>query len=98
MKTLLLHGGAPLVLLLVLLAPAGAFAAPDGWIESLPDARARAERENRPILALFTGSDWSGFCFQLEKETFSAPDFQKFLKEKVVPLYLDFPADKKTPQ
>ena len=98
MKTLLLHGVAPLVLLLVLLAPAGAFAAPDGWIESLPDARARAERENRPILALFTGSDWCGFCIQLEKETLSSPEFQKFLKEKVVPLYLDFPADKKTPQ
>ncbi len=98
MKNLLLRRLAPFVFLFVLFAPAKIFASPDGWIENLPDAKARAEKENRPILALFTGSDWCGFCIQLEKEVLSSPEFQKFLKEKVVPLYLDYPANKKMPQ
>ena len=40
------------------------------------DAKALAKKENKLILADFTGSDWCGWCIKLKDEVFSKPEFQ----------------------
>ena len=57
-------------------------------------ALARAAKEKRPVLALFTGSDWCPYCVQLEKKVLKDSSFQKFAEKNVVLLYLDFPRKK----
>jgi protein disulfide-isomerase len=63
----------------------------EGWLVSLEEAYAKASKENKPILANFTGSDWCGWCKRLDQSVFHKPDFQEWAKENVVLLELDFP-------
>lgn len=69
-------------------------AAPNGWLENFDEARELARKQGKPLLLLFTGSDWCGFCILLEEETSGFKDLETFLKEKTVPVYLDFPTKK----
>jgi protein disulfide-isomerase len=50
-----------------------------------------AKRDNKLVMALFTGTDWCSFCIKLENEVFGTPEFRKWSDENVVPLMLDFP-------
>ncbi|HEY2409106.1 MAG TPA: cytochrome c biogenesis protein CcdA [Polyangiaceae bacterium] len=43
------------------------------WEHQVDEARARAQRESRPLLVDFTAS-WCGACKELDKVTFSSPD------------------------
>lgn len=72
--------------------------APKGWGTDYDAALARAAKEKRPVLALFTGSDWCPYCVQLEKKVLKDASFQKFAEKNVVLLYLDFPRKKKLDQ
>jgi len=56
-----------------------------------------AKAEKKPVMVNFTGSDWCGWCIKLKKEVFSQSDFQKFAKEKLVLLEVDFPQKKELP-
>lgn len=67
---------------------------PKGWSTGYDAALARAAKEKRPVLALFTGSDWCPYCVQLEKKVLKDSSFQKFAEKNVVLLYLDFPRKK----
>ncbi|MCB1087232.1 MAG: thioredoxin family protein [Verrucomicrobiae bacterium] len=53
-------------------------------------AFARAQREQRPLLLLFT-ADWNAKCLKLSEEVFSTKSFNDFVKENVVICYLNFP-------
>ncbi|MBX3462742.1 MAG: thioredoxin family protein [Planctomycetes bacterium] len=64
------------------------------WITSFEDAKAAAKKEQKVILANFTGSDWCGWCIKLKDEVFSKPEFQAWAEKKVVLLELDFPRKK----
>src|SRR5262245_28543716 len=68
------------------------------WLTDFEAAKKKAAAENKPILALFTGSDWCPACIKWEKDTFSKPEFQDFAKEKVVLLLVDFPEKKPLPK
>lgn len=61
------------------------------WHTNMKDAVAVAKKENKPIFMFFTGSDWCGWCIRLQKEVFKTPEFEKWAKEKVVLVELDFP-------
>lgn len=74
-----------------------AFAHASGWLESFPEATARATREGKPILVQFTGSDWCHWCRVLDAEVFNTPHFKNWAQERVVLLLLDFPRRKKLP-
>ncbi len=80
--------------LLFAMAPSLLADAPKGWGTDYDAALARAAKEKRPILALFTGSDWCPYCVQLEKKVLKDSSFQKFAEKNVVLLYLDFPRKK----
>ena len=61
------------------------------WETDFEKAQARAEKEGKPMLVNFTGSDWCIYCKKLEGEVFSKKEFQKWASEKVVLVMLDFP-------
>jgi len=61
------------------------------WLESYPDALAKAKASGRPILADFTGSDWCDWCARLKDEVFSTKTFKEWAEANVVLLELDYP-------
>ena len=73
-------------------APAGSAA---GWVADLGAAQAQAKATNRPILAVFSGSDWCKPCIMYEREVFSQPEFAAYAKDKLVLAHFDFPRQKK---
>jgi len=65
------------------------------WETDIAVAKKRAKDEKKPMLLDFTGSDWCGWCMKLKKEVFDTPEFQKYAKEKLVLMEVDFPHGKK---
>ena len=66
-----------------------------GWIADLGEAQTRAKATNRPILAVFSGSDWCKPCIMYEREVFAQPEFTAYAKDKLVLAHFDFPRQKK---
>ena len=64
------------------------------WHTDINEASAIAKKENKPMMLFFTGSDWCGWCVRLQKEVFNTPEFEKWAKENVVLVELDFPKNK----
>ncbi|NDC54444.1 MAG: thioredoxin family protein, partial [Planctomycetia bacterium] len=86
-------GLAVLAALVLCAAPAistAADAAP-AWLTSYDAALAAAESSGRPVLALFTGSDWCPHCKTLEHKVFASEPFQAWARENVVLLMIDLP-------
>ncbi len=65
------------------------------WLTNWTEAKKVAVSENRPILMDFSGSDWCGWCIQLNKEVFSTTEFQNYAKDNLVLFEADFPRNKK---
>ena len=73
---------------------ASAYAAvPKGWTDDFEAARKQAEKESKPMLVLFTGSDWCIWCKRLEEEVFSKDEFATVIPKEMVAVFLDFPSD-----
>ncbi len=68
---------------------------PAGWTDNFTAAVGKAKSEKKPILALFTGSDWCPPCQKLEKNILLQPAFKDFAKKHLVTLFLDFPREAK---
>src|SRR5690242_19664467 len=69
-------------------------AAESGWITDAAKAQETAKAEKKLVLLDFTGSDWCGWCIKLHKEVFSTPEFEKYAKENLVLVEVDFPRKK----
>ena len=81
------------------LPPPAAYASDkEGWLVNIEEAYAQSEKENKPILANFTGSDWCGWCKRLDQDVFSTPKFKEWAKKNVVLLEVDFPKRKTIPE
>jgi hypothetical protein len=65
-------------------------AAADGWMEDLPAAQERAQREGRDLFIDFTGSDWCSWCIRLDREIFGRPEFLTAVREHFVLVKLDY--------
>ena len=71
-------------------------AAPDGWTEGFSDGvRAKAEKENRCVLLLFTGSDWCPACRTLKKNVLDSENFLRFAEKELIRVWVDFPRQAK---
>lgn len=71
-------------------------AAPEGWTEGFTDqVREKAEKENRCVLLLFTGSDWCPACRVLEKNVLGSENFVKLTEKEILPVWVDFPRQMK---
>ena len=66
------------------------------WQTDLNKAIEFSKKTKKPLLLFFTGSDWCGWCMRLQKEVFKTPEFEKWAKDNVVLVELDYP--KRTPQ
>jgi len=58
-------------------------------------AKSFAAKENKPILMVFAGSDWCRPCIQFKKEILESEAFEKYAKNNLTLIYLDFPIKKK---
>lgn len=65
------------------------------WINNLQDAKTQAQKENKRILLVFSGSDWCRNCILLDQEVFSSQEFQKLAEQQLVLVKADFPRKKK---
>ena len=77
-----------------LVAPSAATAtdvAAHTWHTSYEAAMADAERTGRPVLTVFTGSDWCPHCKTLEKNVLETGAFQEWADRNVVLLMIDLP-------
>ncbi len=64
------------------------------WTEDLDDALAESKEYDLPILYLFTGSDWCGYCIRLHDQVLTEREFEKYADKNLVLLLLDFPQNK----
>ena len=67
---------------------------PEGWLDDLEIAKARAKASGKMILAAFEGSDWCGWCKKMEKDVYTQPDFMPRVTSRFVPVYIDSPRDR----
>ncbi|SNC64204.1 Thioredoxin-like [Hymenobacter gelipurpurascens] len=83
--------------LFALLTAAGAHAQSTAatWNSDLTAALQQAKATNKPILAVFSGSDWCKPCIMLKQEVFDKSEFEQFAKDKFVLTRFDFPRSKK---
>jgi thiol-disulfide isomerase/thioredoxin len=63
----------------------------ENWLTSYDDALAAADRTGRPVLALFTGSDWCPHCKTLENNVFATDMFREWADSNVILLMIDLP-------
>ncbi len=70
---------------------ASSASANDRWLTSYDEALAAAEETGRPILTIFTGSDWCPHCRTLEKNVLETETFTRWAEGRVVLLMIDLP-------
>jgi len=68
----------------------------DGWLIDYEEVYQKSVKEDKPIMANFTGSDWCGWCKKLKKAVFDTKVFQNWAEDNVVLFELDYP--RRTPQ
>ncbi len=84
-------------LILLLAATFASFtltAAEGEWLTDLAKAQEKAKAEKKLVLMDFTGSDWCPPCKNLHKTVLTSEEFNKFAKENLVLVELDFPNNK----
>jgi len=64
------------------------------WQPSYAEALACASDENKPIILVFSGSDWCAPCIKLDKTIWQSAQFKAYAKEHYVLYRADFPRKK----
>jgi protein disulfide-isomerase len=64
------------------------------WITDYKKAQDEAKASHKLVLVEFTGSDWCGYCFQLDRVIFSQPEFKDYANKNLVLVEIDFPRRK----
>ncbi|SRR6266404_9626233 len=85
-KNLLLAGLVTLALFSV--APARA---DSGWNTDYKKAQEEAKTNHKLVLIDFTGSDWCGYCIQLDRAILSKPEFKDYANKNLILVEVDFP-------
>jgi thioredoxin-related protein len=68
--------------------------AESAWITDYKKAQDEAKASHKLVLVEFTGSDWCGYCFQLDRAIFSQPQFKDYANKNLVLVEIDFPRRK----
>ncbi len=63
----------------------------EGWLTDYESALQAAADTGRPVLTIFTGSDWCPHCTTLENNVLSTDTFLSWARENVVLLMIDLP-------
>ncbi len=64
------------------------------WQVSYSEALSCAEHQNKPIILVFSGSDWCAPCIKLDKEIWQSTEFKSYAKENYILYKADFPRKK----
>jgi len=64
---------------------------PTGFTDDFDAALKTSAASSRPVVAVFSGSDWCGWCKKLEKEVFAQGDFLKDATNRYTLVYIDSP-------
>ncbi|NJB72531.1 thioredoxin-related protein [Saonia flava] len=64
------------------------------WKESYDSAVLQATKENKPIVLVFSGSDWCAPCIKLDREIWQSIEFSNYALDKYVLYRADFPQKK----
>ena len=65
------------------------------WVKNIDEAKELALKNDKPIVLVFSGSDWCAPCMKLDKQVFSTGEFKQYASENYVLLKADFPQRKK---
>lgn len=68
------------------------------WYTDMNEAAKVAQKDNKPMMLFFTGSDWCGWCHKLQREVFSQKAFIDWAKKSIILVEVDFPRAKAQPQ
>ena len=68
-----------------------AFSQEAKWLTNYAQAVEQAKAQNKPILLDFSGSDWCGGCIAMKKEVLDTPAFQKYARQSLILMEVDFP-------
>jgi thiol-disulfide isomerase/thioredoxin len=66
-------------------------AASEGWLTDYDAALTAATESGRPVLTIFTGSDWCPHCKTLEDNVLATDTFLEWASDNVVLLMIDLP-------
>ncbi|WNJ19660.1 thioredoxin family protein [Pontibacter sp. G13] len=80
----------PLFAWLMAFAPAA-----NPWLVDFEEAQEAAQLSDKPILLVFSGSDWCKPCIRWEQEVFSTPEFESFAQDHLILVRADFPRKRK---
>jgi protein disulfide-isomerase len=67
------------------------------WETDYKKAQDEAKTNHKLVLLNFTGSDWCGYCIQLDRAILSKPEFKDYATKNLVLVELDFPRRKAQP-
>ncbi|MGW9687008.1 thioredoxin family protein [Flagellimonas sp. 2504JD1-5] len=65
------------------------------WQDSFDEALELADMENKPIVLVFSGSDWCAPCIRFKRSILDSQDFTDYAKTHYVLYNADFPRKKK---
>lgn len=68
------------------------------WNTSIAEAKTLASKENKPIVLVFSGSDWCAPCIKLDKSVWQSEEFKKEANDSWVLVKADFPKKKNNTQ
>ena len=77
------------------LAASAKTSTPKGFTDDLDAALRRAAASGRKVVAVFSGSDWCGWCKELDKKILSKEAFLKVATNTYELVYIDNPMDTK---
>jgi protein disulfide-isomerase len=81
------------LLALALLSPV-CLRAESGWSTDYKKAQEEARTSHKLLFLNFTGSDWCGYCIQLDRAILSQPQFKDYANKNLVLAEIDFPRRK----
>ena len=64
------------------------------WLSNFDETTLLAQKENKNIIMVFSGSDWCAPCIKLEKYIWKSNEFKQYADKNWVLLKLDFPKKK----
>ncbi|QWX82789.1 thioredoxin family protein [Cellulophaga sp. HaHaR_3_176] len=64
------------------------------WNVNFEEAKAIANKNKKPIILVFSGSDWCAPCIKLDKDIWQSAEFKKYSDENYVLYKADFPKRK----
>ena len=67
---------------------------PGTWTQDLDAARTYAQKNDLPLMLMFTGSDWCYWCKLMDANVFSGETFYNYAQNNLVLVTIDFPKDK----